>query len=249
MANQVDFAPAPVNKGCAEQKLKPTCSRAAVIIPTLNEEKNIPEVIEKLRRLGFTNILVVDGNSKDKTAAIAKKLGVLVIKQNGYGKGDALRQAFSYYGLNGDPIVIMDADGSMNPEELFRLIETIQRGADLAKGSRFMRGGYTTDMTLMRRIGNSLFVSLANLIWSTRYTDLCYGFAAFKRDAIEKLYPHLKSSNFEIEAEMFVKAKALGLRVVEVPSVELPRRHGKSNLRAYKDGFKILRTILDGFMN
>jgi glycosyltransferase involved in cell wall biosynthesis len=249
VTNQADFALAPVNKGWGDQKSKPTCARAAVIIPTLNEEKNIVEVIEKLRHLGFTNILVVDGNSKDKTAAIAKKLGVLVIKQNGYGKGDALRQAFSYYGLNGDPIVIMDADGSMNPEELFRLIETIQRGADLAKGSRFMRGGYTTDMTLMRRIGNSIFVSLANLIWSTRYTDLCYGFAAFRRDAIMKLYPHLKSNNFEIEAEMFIKAKALGLRVVEVPSVELPRRHGKSNLRAYTDGFKILRTILDGFMN
>lgn len=249
MASQADFALAPVNKGCGEQKLKPTCTNAAVIIPTLNEEKNIIEVIEKLRHLGFTNILVVDGNSKDRTAAIAKKLGVHVITQNGSGKGDALRQAFSYYGLNGDPIVMMDADGSMNPEELFRLIETIQQGADLAKGSRFIRGGYTKDMTLIRRIGNSLFVLLVNLIWSTHYTDLCYGFAAFKREAIEKLYPHLKSRNFEIETEIFIKAKTLGLRVVEVPSVELPRRHGKSNLKAYKDGFKILRTVLDAFMN
>jgi glycosyltransferase involved in cell wall biosynthesis len=249
MTKQTGFTFTPLNTGFGEKKLKPAWTKAAVIIPTLNEEKNIIEVIGKLRHLGFTNILVVDGNSKDNTAAVAKKLGVLVINQNGSGKGDALRQAFSYYGLNGDPVVIMDADGSMNPEELFRFIETIQRGADLAKGSRFMRGGYTKDMTLMRRIGNSIFVSLANLIWSTRYTDLCYGFAAFRRDAIEKLYPHLKSNNFEIEAEMFIKAKNLGLRVVEVPSVELPRRHGKSNLRAYKDGFKILRTILDGFMN
>lgn len=228
--------------------MKNAISNAAVIIPTLNEERNVAEVIRKLNSLGFTNILVVDGNSTDQTVAVAKKLGVHVIHQNGKGKGDALRQAFNYYGLNGDPIVIMDADGSMNPEELSSFIETLKCGADLVKGSRFMRGGYSKDMTLMRRIGNSLFVSLVNLIWATHYTDLCYGFAAFKRDAIEKLYPLLKSENFEIEAEILIKAKELGLRVVEVPSVELRRMNGKSNLKAYKDGFLILKTVMNEFV-
>jgi glycosyltransferase involved in cell wall biosynthesis len=221
---------------------------AAVIIPTLNEERNVADVILKLKDLGFTNILVVDGNSTDRTVAVAGRLGVHVIRQNGKGKGDALRQAFKYYGLNGDPIIIMDADGSMNPDELFSFVKTLNQGADLVKGSRFMRGGFSKDMTLMRRVGNTLFVSLVNLIWSTDYTDLCYGFAAFRREAIEKLYPHLKSKNFEIETEIFIKAKELGLRVVEVPSVELRRRFGKSNLKAYKDGFQILRTVINEFI-
>lgn len=216
----------------------------AVIIPTLNEEKNIHTVLQKLRHLGFTNLLVVDGNSQDRTVAVARKMGINVIHQNGKGKGDALRQAFSHNGLDGDFVAIMDADGSMNPEELFSFIEKLRNGADLVKGSRFTGHGGSHDITLLRRMGNKILVSLVNILWSTKYTDLCYGYAVFKMDALQRLYPHLKSKNFEIETEMFIKAKKLGLIVVEAPSVEMRRMHGKSNLKAYVDGFRILRTIL-----
>lgn len=217
-----------------------------IIIPTLNEEHSIAEVIRELKLAGFSNILVIDGNSNDKTAAVAKRLGVTVLFQNGKGKGDALRQAFNYDGIHGDIVVIMDADGSMNPQEVFSLIEALDSGVDAVKGSRFVRGGYTEDMTFIRRIGNGLFVLMTNLLCSTRYTDLCYGFAAFKREAIEKLYPYLQSKNFEIETEIFIKAKKLGLRVKEIPSIESRRKHGKSNLMAYKDGFRILKVIING---
>ncbi|MBS7633144.1 glycosyltransferase [Candidatus Bathyarchaeota archaeon] len=215
-----------------------------IIIPTLNEGKNIARVIRELKHLGFSNLLVIDGNSNDETVKIAEELGVTVIRQNGKGKGEALRQAFGYNGLNGNLVVIMDADGSMNPKEVFSFVKALEYGADLVKGSRFMPGGNSEDMTLIRRIGNSLFVLLTNLMCSTNYTDLCYGFAAFKRDAIERLYPYLQSKNFEIEAEIFIKAKKIGLKIVEVPSIELRRVYGKSNLRAYKDGFRILKVIL-----
>jgi len=221
----------------------------AVIIPTLNEEKNIRTVLQKLRHLGFTNLLVIDGNSKDRTVAVARRLGVKVIHQNGKGKGDALRQAFNHNGLNAGMIAIMDADGSMNPEELFSFIQRLKDGADLAKGSRFIGNGGSNDLTLLRRIGNKILVSLVNILWSTDYTDLCYGFAVFKKDALQKLYPYLRSENFEIETEIFIKAKKLGLKVVEAPSVELRRMHGKSNLKAYLDGFRILRTIIREFMS
>jgi glycosyltransferase involved in cell wall biosynthesis len=217
-----------------------------IIIPTLNEEQNIAEVIQELRLAGFSNILVIDGNSNDKTAKIAEKLGVTVLFQNGKGKGNALRQAFTYDGLKGEVVVIMDADGSMNPQEVVSYIGALDQGVDMVKGSRFIRGGYTEDMTTIRRIGNSLFVLMTNLLCSTHYTDLCYGFAAFRREAIEKLYPYLESKNFEIETEIFIKAKKLGLKVMEIPSVELRRRHGKSNLMAYKDGFRILKVIING---
>jgi len=219
-------------------------SGVTVIVPTLNEEKNIAEVIRELKRTGFSDILVIDGNSRDRTISIAKKLGVNVIRQNGKGKGSALRQAFSHDGLSGDVVVMMDADGSMNPKEIFSFIEALENGVDLVKGSRFMLGGHSEDMTLIRRIGNGLFVLVTNFLCSTNYTDLCYGFAAFRRDAIAKLYPHLQSRNFEIETEIFIKAKKLELKVMEVPSIELRRKHGKSNLKAYKDGFRILKTII-----
>jgi glycosyltransferase involved in cell wall biosynthesis len=217
--------------------------KITVIIPTLNEAKNIEAIIREIRGLGFHDILIIDGNSQDETTEIARTLGVNVLNQDGKGKGMALRQAFSYDGL-GDWVIIMDADGSMKPGELSAYIHSLKDGADVVKGSRFMPGGHSEDMTFFRRIGNGFFVFLVNNIFEAKFTDLCYGYAAFKRDALQKLNPHLKSKSFEIETELFVKAKKLGLRVAEVPSVELQRRNGQSNLNAFRDGFKILRTIL-----
>ena len=219
-------------------------SDVTVVIPTLNEEKSIAEVIRELNQMGYHNILIVDGNSRDRTVEIAKEFGSNVIIQNGRGKGAALRQAFNHEDLDGAVIVMMDADGSMDPKEIPLLIKALDSGADLAKGSRFLQYGYSEDMNLIRRIGNQFFLSLVNLFWSANYTDLCYGFGVFRKDAVKKLYPHLKSKNFEIETEIFIKAKKLGLKVVEAPSIEFRRKHGKSNLNAIVDGFRILRTII-----
>jgi glycosyltransferase involved in cell wall biosynthesis len=221
---------------------------ATVVIPTLNEEKNMSELLPSLRRAGFSNIVVIDGNSKDKTVEIAKRYGVNVIYQNGRGKGAALVQAFGHEYLKGKLIAMMDADGSMNPNELPAFIEALEVGNDVVKGSRNLNGGGSEDMSIIRRIGNTFFVVLTNLLWSANYTDLCYGFAVFRNDAVKKLYPNLRSKNFEIEAEIFIKAKKLGLRIAEVPSIERKRRHGKSNLNALKDGFRILITIVREFL-
>lgn len=218
-----------------------------MIIPALNEEKSIAEVLQKLKQMGYDNILVIDGNSKDRTVEVAKDYGAIVVVQNGRGKGDALRQAFEH--ADGDVIVMMDADGSMDPKEVPLLIEKLNSGADLVKGSRFLPYGYSEDMNLIRRIGNKFFLLLVNKIWFTNYTDLCYGFAAFKNEAIKKLRPYLKAINFEIETEIFIKAKKLELKVAEVPSVEYRRKHGKSNLSIFIDGFRILKTIIEEIAN
>jgi len=224
-------------------------SNVTVIIPTLNEEENIAEVIRELNQIGYWDILIIDGNSVDKTVQVAKEFGVNVLSQNGRGKGAALRQAFSHDGLNGDLVIMMDADGSMDPKEIPFLIEALDSGADLAKASRFLHWGHSEDMNLIRRIGNTFFVFLVNLLWSAGFTDLCYGFGAFRKDAVKKLFPHLKATNFEIETEIFIKAKKLGLKVVEVPSIELRRRHGKSNLSTFWDGLRILKTIIEELVN
>jgi glycosyltransferase involved in cell wall biosynthesis len=217
--------------------------KTTVIIPTLNEATNIKIIINELQDLGYSHILVIDGNSDDNTVDIAKRLGVNVVNQMGKGKGAALRQAFDYPDLC-DWVVMMDADGSMDPKEIPSLLEPLKNGADVTKGSRFMKGGRTNDMTLIRRWGNRVFVFLVNSLINAEYTDLCYGYAAFTKKALEKLNPDLKSTSFEIETEIFMKAKILGLQVKEVPSAEAPRLHGKTNLSAWRDGFRILRTIL-----
>lgn len=258
-----------------------------IIIPTLNEDKTIGTIIQNLRQFGFNDIIVVDGNSVDKTVSIARYLGVKVITQNGNGKGSALRQAFErivdflskekplichnsfdykqieegpleynildgnnlFYGHEDDHvIVIMDADGSMNVEEVPLLVNALKMGFDIAKGSRFLSTGYSEDMTAFRRFGNRIFVSLVNLFWSTNYTDLCYGFGAFKDSAIRRIFPHLESIDFEIEAEIFIKAIKAGLHVTEVPSIEYKRKFGKSNLKTFQDGFRILRTIFKEYI-
>ncbi len=222
--------------------------KATVVIPTLNEENNIKVIINELRGLGYSNILIIDGNSDDGTVEAAKKLGVNVVNQNGKGKGTALRQAFSYSSL-GDWIIMMDADGSMDPKEIASFIESLKNGADVAKGSRFITGGHTDDMTTLRKMGNKMFVFLVNRLIHAKYTDLCYGYAAFTKEALQKLTPHLTATSFEIETEIFMKAKKLGLNIKEVPSIEAPRLNGKTNLSAWRDGFKILKTIFREGLN
>jgi glycosyltransferase involved in cell wall biosynthesis len=221
----------------------PRGSKITVIIPTLNEERNIGDVIRELQYLGLYNILIVDGNSTDHTVEIAKDLGAKVLYQDGKGKGDALRKAFNHDEL-ADWVVMIDADGSMDPGEISNFVEQLRSGVDVVKASRFMPSGFSEDITFTRRLGNAFFVLLVNALWGANYTDLCYGFAAFRKEALRKMHPYLGSKSFEIETELFIKAKKLGLRIKEVPSVELRRKNGKSNLSTFKDGFLILKTIL-----
>jgi glycosyltransferase involved in cell wall biosynthesis len=226
----------------------PDMGRVSVLVPASNEAKNIAVLLNDLTNElpGINEVVVVD-RSIDETAQVARVLGARVIIQNGKGKGAALRQAFEA-DCGGDIIVTVDADGSNRTEEIPRLVQEIVKGADVAKGSRFLKGGGSTDLTWIRKIGNRLFISLVNLVWSTNYTDLCYGFVAYKKDALMRLAPILEAENFEIETEIFIKAWKLGLKVVEVPSVELKRRYGESSLRGVHDSLRIFRTILHEIM-
>jgi len=223
------------------RRIKKSKSAVEVIIPTLNEEKTICSVIE--RALFYAdNVLVIDGRSEDNTIDLAKEIGAQVIIQNGRGKGAALKEAFDH--IDSEIVVILDGDGSMRPEEIPTFLKGMYSGADIVKGSRFVGGGGSEDLTLLRRFGNTLFVSLVNAIWGSNFTDLCYGFMAFRKDAVKKLYPILCSKGFEVETEILIKARKLGLNIVEVPSLELERKYGKSKLRTLRDGLIILSTIL-----
>ena len=214
-----------------------------IIIPTLNEVKNIGNIIKRLKRIGCHSILVVDGHSTDGTVEVAKALGAKAITQNGNGKGGALRDAFRSIHLDGEVIVIMDADGSMSPEEVPLFVEAVRNGGHVIKGSRFLPSAGSEDLTALRRVGNMLLVGVLNLLFGTRYTDLCYGFIAFRKNALITLAPYLVSDEFEIETEICIKSKTLGFRVIEIPSVERVRSFGKSNLNTFRDGFKIFALL------
>jgi hypothetical protein len=156
----------------------------------------------------------------------------------------------------------MDADGSTHPAEISRFVETLVRsGADFAKGSRFVPGGGSSDITSLRRVGNSCLSGLVNTLCRTHYTDLCYGFNAFWRRCLPALDLEHASSEvipdsdraerepmqwgdgFEIETLITIRVARASLQVVEVPSFEHGRLHGQSNLNAFSDGLRVLRTI------
>jgi glycosyltransferase involved in cell wall biosynthesis len=213
----------------------------SVVIPTLNEEQNIGWVLERLPAL-VDEVLIVDGRSTDGTiqAALAARPDARVILEPRAGKGAALRAGFE--AARGDYIVMLDADGSMHPDEITRFVDVLRDGAELVKGSRFMPDGGTSDMTVVRKAGNAGLCGLVNVLYGCTFTDLCYGFVAFRRDALGKL--GLKADGFEIETEIVVRAVRARLRITEVPSFESPRRHGDSNLSAWRDGRRVLRTLL-----
>ena len=130
----------------ATRTQEPSIINVGVVVPTLNEEKNIEDVLFNLKNNGYYNILVIDGMSKDKTAKIATRNGAKVVFQKGKGKGNAIKQGLNNEYLDADAIIMIDADGSMDPKEIPSFVEALCSGADIVKGSRFIKGGYSYDM-------------------------------------------------------------------------------------------------------
>jgi glycosyltransferase involved in cell wall biosynthesis len=220
---------------------RPALVRVSVVIPAMNEERNIGWVLERMPEY-VDEIILVDGNSKDETVAVSRAIrpDIRVVGQDRPGKGAALRAGFA--AARGDFIVMIDADRSMDPAEIQRYLELLDQDHDLVKGSRFLGDGGTTDMELVRRLGNGVLRGLVNNLYRTDFTDLCYGFFAFRRDRLDDLA--LCSDGFEIETELVVRAIKAGLRIGEVPSFESPRAFGESNLNTWRDGTRVLRTLL-----
>jgi glycosyltransferase involved in cell wall biosynthesis len=213
----------------------------SVVIPTRNEARNIGWVLGRMPSF-VDEVVIVDGGSTDGTVEVARSLwpDVVVVTDNGRGKGDAMRVGAA--AARGSLIVMMDADGSMDPAEIERFVEPLARGYEFVKGSRFLEGGGTADMTRLRMAGNWGLNLVSNVLFRARWTDLCYGYCAFRRAALEDLA--LDADGFEIETQMVTRATRANLRTVEVPSFEYPRRFGNSNLNTFRDGFRVLFTIL-----
>lgn len=219
----------------------PCRQTVSVIIPALNEQRNIGWVLERLPPM-IDEVILVDGHSVDQTVAVSRAVrpDIVVVTQNARGKGAALRAGFA--AATGDLLVMIDADGSMDPQELHRYVTPLLNGYDFVKGSRFLTGGGSSDFTPLRRLGAQAFVRMTNVLFLIRLTDLCYGYCSFRRDCLGALA--LTALGFDIETELVVHAIKANLRIAEVPSTELPRRHGVSNLHTFRDGQRVLRMLL-----
>jgi len=214
--------------------------RVSVIIPALNEAENLPHVLPRIP-VWVHEVVLVDGNSSDATTEVARQLWptIRIVAQRGRGKGAALRSGFA--AATGELIVMLDADGSTDPSEIPAFIGALLAGADFAKGTRFVQGGGTADMSRLRRAGNWSFTMLARLLFGNRFSDLCYGYNAFWTSVLPLLA--LDGDGFEIETMINLRAVAAGLKICEVASFEARRVYGVSRLRTVPDGWRVLKTI------
>jgi glycosyltransferase involved in cell wall biosynthesis len=186
-------------------------------------------------------VILVDGNSKDNTIEAAREAypGIRVTSQSGRGKGDAFRTGFA--AVTGNLVVMLDADGSADPAEIPSFVAALEAGADFAKGSRYMEGGGSADITRLRSLGNSVLSGTANVMHGTHFTDLCYGYNAFWARCLP--FISLDVPGFEVETLINLRMASSGMKITEVPSYEKERISGDSNLKTFRDGFRVLGTI------
>lgn len=215
--------------------------RVTAVIPAMNEAENLPHVFKRLPDI-IDEVILVDGHSKDDTVAVARELrpDIRIVTQTHRGKGNALACGFAV--ATGDIIVMLDADGSTDPAEIPMFVAELVDGADFVKGSRYMLGGASEDLTPLRRAGNTFLTGTVNTLFNVDYTDLCYGYMAFWRRCLPQL--NVDCSGFEVETLLTLRAARASLKVAEVPSVERDRIHGESNLRPVRDGMRVMRTIM-----
>jgi glycosyltransferase involved in cell wall biosynthesis len=215
--------------------------RVSFVIPTLNEAKNLPWCLPRIP--GWAHeVIIVDGRSTDDTVAVARALrgDVRIVMEPRRGKGVALQAGFN--AATGDIIVMLDADGSMAPEESILFVSALMAGADLVKGSRFMQGAGSDDISVIRMLGNWGLTQAVRVLYGCSFSDLCYGYIAFWAKHAAVL--NCDCDGFEIETLISVRALKSRLKIIEVPSFEWTRISGLSNLRAIPDGVRVLRTII-----
>jgi glycosyltransferase (TIGR04182 family) len=211
-----------------------------VLIPTLNEAATIGSLIKDFRNEGFSNILVIDGNSRDRTREIAEEGGAKVVLQTRSGKGQAMIQAF---GLIESPYVLLvDGDGTYLAKEAPLLLAPILEGkAEHVVGDRlekYASGAFTR----LNLLGNRLINMLFDFAYGAHLKDILSGYRAFTLESIKEL--ELNKTGFEIETEISVECILKRQRIVEVPISYLPRSEkGATKLNPLKDGLKIGSTI------
>lgn len=223
--------------------------KVEIIIPTLNEEGTIGELIQSIRSQKLPvriSILVIDGGSTDKTVEICNRENVRIIRQKGRGKGVAMRESVEY--SNADIIVFIDGDGTYSMNDLEKLLKPLLIDqADMVVGSRILGKREKGSISTFNAIGNKLFNKTINFAMKSHVTDSLTGYRAMRRELFRDLV--LFSTNFEIEVEMTVEALAKGYRVVEIPISYGIRKGTPTKLNPLDDGLKIARTLIFITMN
>lgn len=215
--------------------------KVAVLIPCLNEEKTIRQVVDEFRaELPEARIYVVDNDSTDNSVAEARAAGAVIMTEKRRGKGYVVQTMFQK--VDADVYVIVDGDGTYPASKVHDLISPIQEdAADMVVGSR--TADTTSKFHPLNRLGNRFYQYVINFIFGTRLSDILSGYRSFNRNFVKGL--PLFVTGFEVETELTIKALQRGYRIAEEPVALQPRPEGsKSKIRIVNDGLKILWTIL-----
>jgi glycosyltransferase involved in cell wall biosynthesis len=187
-------------------------------------------------------VIIVDGLSTDQSIEVARRArpDCRLVIQKKKGKGAAIRAGLA--AARGEYVIFLDADYSHDPAEITQMLARLQDGYDLVSGSRFISGGGSADLTMLRLIGNKFFVWMANALHGSKYTDVLYGYLGMRREVLLRL--PIAADNMEIDLDVRIAAHRAGMQAVDVPSFERPRYSGHSRLRPLRDGLKILWKIV-----
>lgn len=197
--------------------------------------------VDALRRDGWSvRLVVVDGHSKDRTVALAQAEGAEILHQAGKGKGDGFRQAIRELS-DCDVLAMLDGDATYPGEFLPALVARVADGADMAMGARFLGTIEPGAMPRPNRLGNRFISLVATVLWGHRLHDLNTGMVAFWKPALDTL--DLRADGFEIESEVYAKARRAGFRVDQVP-IDYRRRLGTSKIGGLGTALRIFRTNL-----
>jgi len=214
--------------------------KTAISIATYNEKDNIEKLIRQIFGLAINNlsVIVVDDNSPDGTADIVSDLKTqfpdlyLIRRPGKLGYGSAHIAGFKK-GLDwgADIIVSMDADFSHQPEKIIELVRAIESGADVAVGSRKIKGGEIIGWNLWRKFASGGAMLLSKAILGIKTNDLTSGFRAYHRLVFDKIsLDAIGSNGYSFLEELIYLVERAGLMVVEVPITFVDRQHGRSKL-------------------
>jgi glycosyltransferase involved in cell wall biosynthesis len=215
-----------------------------VVIPTYNEEEGIGPTVEEIGKFyDDARIIVIDGNSTDKTVEIARKMGVKILTQKGKGKGLAIAQVLKQINPEAEFLVLIDADFTYPAEHIPEMIEILKNEPDVGMviGNRFHpKFVFKKVVNNILYFGNRTLAFTQYAINGVKLSDPLSGLRVLRWEAIKDWVP--KSKGFDIEVEMNHFVHRQGYRTVEIP-IRYRQRLGDKKLKI-KDGLAIFKRIL-----
>jgi len=216
--------------------------KTIVFLPCYNEEQTLAKVIDDFRKyLPEAEIVVYDNNSTDRSTAIAREKNATLYTEKRKGKGNVVKSAFN--NLEADIFIMSDADDTYPAEEIKKLIQPVLDGeADMVVGTRLEQAG-DKELRRLHQFGNRFIMFILNFVFRAKFKDILSGYRIMTKDFVKNI--PLLSEGFEIETELTIQALERGYRVKEIPVAYRERPEGsESKIETFKDGFKIVFTIM-----